>query len=89
MNTLYRTHISDKLWLIYDIPGNVGWITYTICAARAVWKKKDPYNFAAFIPAAFMLVGVSALLGGSLLCTVFAGLLLKGYKKEEIQNINI
>ena len=138
MNTLYRTHISDKLWLLYDIPGNVGWITYTICAVRAVRKKRDLYNLAAFIPAAFMLVGVSeliserivgldriltgkmlcrgfgsmaagglfgiflalaglrkgkkhvsALLGGSLLCTVFAGLLLKGYKKEEIQNINI
>ncbi len=136
MNTLYHTHISDKLWLVYDIPGNVGWITYTICAVRAVWKKKDPYNLVAFIPAAFMLVGISeliserivgldriltrkmlcrgfgsmtaggffgillalaglrkgknhasALFGGSLLCAVFAGLLLKGYKKEQIQNI--
>lgn len=138
MNTLYRTHISDKLWLLYDIPGNAGWITYIICTVRAAWKKKDPYNLAAFIPAAFMLVGVSELISerivgldriltgkmlcrgfgslvaggflgillalaglkkgknhamtqleGSLLCAVFAGLLLKSYKKEQIQNINL
>ena len=138
MNTLYLTHISDKRWMAYDIPGNIGWITYTVCAVREVWKKKNPYHFAALIPAAFMLIGVSELiserivgldriltgkmlrrgfgsmviggilgipwtliglkkgnkhasllLGGSLLCMIFAGLLLKSYKREQIQNIKM
>ena len=138
MSTIYQTYISDRFWWACDIPGNVGWITYTVCAFREVWKKKDLYNVATVIPAIFMLAGVSELmservfgldriltgkmlcrgfgsmviggilgippalvglkkgdnhapllLGGSLLCAIFAGVLLKSYKKEQIQNINL
>lgn len=134
MSTIYQTHISDLFWWACDIPGNVGWITYTLCTFREVWKKKDLYNVANIIPAVFMLIGVSELiserfvgldriltgkmlyrgfgsmvaggflgiplalvglkkgrnhalaqLSGSLLCAVFAGLLLKSYKEEQIQ----
>lgn len=28
MNDLYETKISDARWWAYDIPGNIGWITY-------------------------------------------------------------
>ena len=62
MNTLYRTNISDKSWMAYDIPGNIGWITYTIYAVREAFRKKDPYNVATIIPVIFMLVGISELI---------------------------
>lgn len=28
MEKLYETKISDKLWIAYDIPANLGWIAY-------------------------------------------------------------
>ena len=131
METQYRITISDQRWIAYDIPGNIGWITYLICTVKGVREKRDSYSFISVIPAALMLSGVAELisericgldrvlpgkrlfrgfgaltvggllgiptafagsgknkkragimLGGSLLCAVFAGLLLAGYKKD-------
>lgn len=136
MKTLYHSSISDRRWWLYDIPGNIGWITYIYYAIREVQKKKDCYNVAALIPAVLMLTGVSeliserivgldriltgkmllcgfgsmtaggilgiplalagfrkgknhagGLLASSVLCAVFAGLLLRGYKSQS-QNID-
>ena len=131
MEKQYRTTITDQRWIAYDIPGNIGWITYLICMVKGIREKRDSYSFISVIPAALMLTGVAELisericgldrvlpgkrllrgfgaltvggllgiptafagfgknkkragimLGGSLLCAVFAGLLLAGYKKD-------
>jgi len=131
MNTLYKTEISDVLWMAYDIPGNVGWIAYLVCVFRALREKRDAFNFASAFPGVLMLIGVgeliseriagldriltgkrlyrgfgaliaggllgipmaiagfrrnkkraAAMLAGSTLCAVFAGLLFAGYKKQ-------
>ena len=37
----YRTTISDKRWIAYDIPGNIGWITWLICAVRGLREKRE------------------------------------------------
>ena len=131
MEKQYRTTISDQRWIAYDIPGNIGWITYLICMVKGIRENRDSYSFISVIPAALMLTGVAELisericgldrvlpgkrlfrgfgaltaggllgipaalagfgknkkrsgimLGGSVLCAVFAGLLLTGYKKD-------
>ena len=61
MNT-YRTMISDKRWIAYDIPGNIGWITWIICAVRGLREKRDIHSLAALVPAVLMLTGVVELI---------------------------
>lgn len=143
---LYETKITDLRWIIYDIPANVGWLSYFVGIIFCfVWKP----NFIQYwgmriivllsvIPAVFMAVGIIELiseriqkldrvlpkkrllrgfgiltlggitgipvslsgiicgiliidnkdiallitmLGGAILCSVFAGLLYKGYHR--------
>ena len=33
-NNLYKTTISNIRWIAYDIPGNIGWITYIVCLIK-------------------------------------------------------
>ena len=131
MNTTYETKISDARWIAYDIPGNIGWITYIVCTVKGIREKKDVHTVLTLIPGVLMLIGVAELiseriagldrvlsrirlyrgfgaltvggslgipaslltlkksrkrgsfmLGGSILCAVFAGLIFKGYKKR-------
>ena len=128
----YKTNISDRKWIAYDIPGNIGWITYLVCAVKMIHEKRDALHIASVLPAGLMLIGVGELiseriegpdrilsgrrlfrgfgaltvggllgipiaaadfrknrkraaimLAGSVLCNVFAGLLLTGYRKME------
>ena len=58
----YRTTISDKRWIAYDIPGNIGWITWLVCAVRGLREKRDIHSFAALVPAVLMLTGVVELI---------------------------
>ena len=58
----YRTTISDKRWIAYDIPGNIGWITWLVCAVRGLREKRDIHSLAALIPAVLMLTGVVELI---------------------------
>lgn len=62
MNTEYRTKISDKRWIAYDIPGNIGWITWLVCAVRGLREKRDIHSLVALIPAVLMLTGVVELI---------------------------
>ena len=62
MNTEYRTTISDKRWMAYDIPGNIGWITWLICLARDIREKRDIHSIAAMAPAVLMMIGVFELI---------------------------
>lgn len=133
MKTVYETKISDKRWIAYDMPGNVGWIIYLVVTVIRLTKSVDVLNIVSAIPALFMIIGVAELIrerilkldrvlnfnalafgfgaltlggllgffcgvygiltdfslmnllasAGGLLCFVFAGLLLIGYKKKE------
>ena len=58
MNTEYRTTISDKQWIAYDIPGNIGWVTWIVCAGREIREKRDLRSIIAAVPAVLMLTGV-------------------------------
>ena len=58
----YRTTISDKRWIAYDIPGNIGWITWLVCAVRGLREKRDIHSLAALVPAVLMLTGVVELI---------------------------
>ena len=58
----YRTTISDKRWIAYDIPGNSGWITWLVCAVRGLREKRDIHSLAALVPAVLMLTGVVELI---------------------------
>jgi len=62
MMDTYRTTISDKRWIAYDIPGNIGWITWLVCAVRGLRKKRDIHSLAALVPAVLMLTGVVELI---------------------------
>jgi hypothetical protein len=48
--------------MAYDIPGNIGWITYLVCVFRALREKRDAYNFASAFPGVLMLIGVGELI---------------------------
>lgn len=38
-DVIYESSISDIRWIVYDIPGNVGWIMYLICLALCFGKR--------------------------------------------------
>lgn len=62
MNTEYRTKISDRRWIAYDIPGNIGWITWLVCTVKGLREKRDLHSIAAMAPAVLMLTGVAELI---------------------------
>lgn len=59
---MYETKISDKRWIVYDIPGNVGWIAYIVCAILCLKNGVDTLSVVAIFPAILMLVGVAELI---------------------------
>ena len=38
---IYETKISDGMWIFYDIPGNVGWILYTVAFILVLVKQPE------------------------------------------------
>lgn len=62
MNSQYKTTISDARWVAYDIPGNIGWITWLVCMFRGIREKRDVYSTASLLPGVLMLVGVGELI---------------------------
>lgn len=59
MEQKYKSEISVKRWIIYDIFGNVGWIMYFICTGLLL---KSDLNLTALIPAILMLIGIIELI---------------------------
>lgn len=59
---MYETKISDKRWIVYDIPGNVGWIAYIVCTILCLKNGVDTLSVVAIFPAILMLVGVAELI---------------------------
>lgn len=58
----YTTDISDARWMAYDIPGNIGWMTYLAMLAKMI--RGGEYGSAALsaAPAALMITGVAELI---------------------------
>ena len=38
-DTIYESHTSTARWLVYDVPGNVGWIMYIVCLIQCFAKR--------------------------------------------------
>ena len=36
---VYESPISTGRWLVYGVPGNVGWIMYLVCLIRCLVKQ--------------------------------------------------
>ena len=70
MNDLYETKISDARWWAYDIPGNIGWITYITVMVR-LFRNPPAYMkiplvmsclIVGILPAIAMAVGIFELI---------------------------
>ena len=67
---LYESGISTVRWLIYDVPGNVGWILYLVSLARC-FSERPPFMevplvqaaaVVGVLPAAAMVIGIAELI---------------------------
>lgn len=59
---LYKSDISNGLWLALDLPGNAGWIVYLVFLVKCLLHGVGAYWIALAIPAIPMLVGVGELI---------------------------
>ena len=62
MNELYETKISAARWMAYDIPGNIGWITWIVCTAVILSGGMTPFGAVSAAVALVMLTGVIELI---------------------------
>lgn len=74
-NAIYKSNISTARWLIYDVPGNVGWIMYLICLTQCFVKHPAFMDIPlalislliGLLPAIAMLVGIAELISERIL----------------------
>ena len=74
-NTVYESHISTAKWLIYDIPGNVGWILHLVCLIQCFVKQPAFMQTTlvqisltvGILPAVAMAVGIVELISERIL----------------------
>lgn len=67
---MYKTDISTAKWILYDIPGNIGWIAYCVVLGKCFAEKPafmESRGLAvvvaiAVIPALLMLTGIVELI---------------------------
>ena len=68
--TVYESHISTARWLVYDVPGNVGWIMYLVCLIQCFVKRPAFMEIplvlisllVGILPAIAMVVGIAELI---------------------------
>ena len=60
-NSLYKTTISNIRWIAYDIPGNIGWITYIVCLIKGR-ELSTIKRVSEIIPGIIMIIGVIELI---------------------------
>ena len=58
----YTTEISDARWIAYDIPGNIGWMTYLAMLAKMIRDREYGSAAVSAAPAALMITGVAELI---------------------------
>ena len=69
-DVVYESCISTARWLIYDVPGNVGWIMYLVCLIRCFVKQPSCMEIplvstslmVGVLPALAMLIGIAELI---------------------------
>ena len=74
-DTIYESHISTVRWLVYDVPGNVGWIMYLVCLIQCFVKQpvfmEIPLVWFSLVvgilPALAMAVGIIELISERIL----------------------
>ena len=74
-DVIYESHISTARWLVYDVPGNVGWILYLICLIRCFVKRPEFMDIplvlisllAGILPAIAMVTGIAELISERIL----------------------
>ena len=68
--TVYESHISTARWIVYDVPGNVGWSMYLVCLIQCFVQRpeflKIPLVLISLVigilPAIAMVVGIAELI---------------------------
>ena len=68
--TVYESHISTARWLVYDVPGNVGWIMYLVCLIQCFVMHPEFMEIplvwlsllVGILPAIAMVVGIAELI---------------------------
>lgn len=66
----YETDISTARWIVYDIPGNIGWILYIGCLIKCFVGKPSFFSswglfgimIVAVLPAILMVTGIAELI---------------------------
>ena len=74
-DTVYESHISTAKWLIYDVPGNLGWILYIVCLIQCLVKSPEYMEIplvllslvVGILPAIAMAVGIAELISERIL----------------------
>lgn len=74
-NIIYESEISTAKWLIYDVPGNVGWILYIVQLIRLFLNRPGFMEVplvlislaVGILPAVAMLVGIVELISERIL----------------------
>lgn len=72
---VYESHIPTVRWLIYDVPGNVGWILYLICLILCFVKRPEFMEIPlvqislliGILPATAMVIGIVELISERML----------------------
>ena len=62
MEAIYKTDISDARLMSYDIPGNIGWMTYIAMLAKMIKGREYGSAAVSAAPAALMITGVAELI---------------------------
>jgi hypothetical protein len=69
-DAIYESHISTARWLVYDVPGNVGWIMYLVCLIQCFVQRPEFLEIPlvlislviGILPAVAMVVGIAELI---------------------------
>jgi len=69
-DVIYESHISTVRWIVYDVPGNVGWIMYLVCLIRCFVKCPEFMEISlvlislviGILPAVALVVGIAELI---------------------------
>ena len=59
---MYETKISDKKWILYDIPGNIGWILFYIGIYNLLFKMFNYIYLIGLIPTIMIFIGLCELI---------------------------
>lgn len=74
-DVIYESHISTVRWLVYDVPGNVGWILYLVCLIWCFVQRPEFMEIPlvlislviGILPAIAMVVGIAELISERIL----------------------